>query len=83
MLHQLRIYLRELENESFEIKIKDEITVASMREYIKTWLINYLVTITNTDKQEAVTIFMPPPTQQKQYSKDASKKNKVSEFPSQ
>jgi hypothetical protein len=33
-LHQLGMDLRDMENELFEIRIKHEITVAPMREYI-------------------------------------------------
>jgi hypothetical protein len=59
-LHQLGIYLREMENEMFEIKTKHEIMVAPMREYIEEWLRKSLINITETDQHEVVTTVMPP-----------------------
>jgi len=63
-LHQLRLDLREMENELFETKTKHEITVAPMREYIEQWLRKALVKITETNQQETDNTVMPPPTQQ-------------------
>jgi len=48
-LHQLSIQLREMENELFEIKTKQEIMIASMQEYIEEWLRKYFVKITESD----------------------------------
>jgi hypothetical protein len=45
----------------FETKIKHELTVAPMREYIEQWLKNDLVKITDPDSQEAVTTGKAPP----------------------
>jgi hypothetical protein len=53
-----------LENELFETKTRQEITVAPMREYIEHWLRNSLVKITEIDQQEVDNTVKPPPTQQ-------------------
>jgi hypothetical protein len=56
--------LREIENELFEINIRNDITVAPMREYIEEWLRKQLVKIINPDLQEMVVEIMPPQQQQ-------------------
>jgi len=61
--NQLGIYLREMENELFEINTNHDIMVAPMREYIEEWLRKSIINITKIDQQEVVTIAMPPPTQ--------------------
>jgi hypothetical protein len=53
-LHNLSIYLREIEKEIFEIKVKHEVIVSSLREYIQEWLNNSLTKIFGTPI-EAVT----------------------------
>jgi hypothetical protein len=59
----LSLYLKELENELFETKMKHEIMVAPMKEYIKQWLRKSLVKITEIDQQEVGNAVMPPPAQ--------------------
>jgi hypothetical protein len=63
MLHQLILDSRELENELFETKTNNEITVVPMKEYIEQWLTKALVKIIERDQKEVVTSVMPPPTQ--------------------
>jgi hypothetical protein len=63
-LHQLSIELRGMENELFEIKTKHKIMVAPMREYIKEWLREALVNMTEIDKHEVVTTIIPLLAQQ-------------------
>jgi hypothetical protein len=46
MLHQLSFDLKDMENELFETKTRQEIMVSPMREYIEHWLRNALVKIT-------------------------------------
>jgi hypothetical protein len=53
-----------MENDLFEIKTKHEIRVAQMREYIEGWLRKYPMKIIKIDQQEAITIVLPPPSQQ-------------------
>jgi hypothetical protein len=53
-LHQLSIDLRDLESTLFDIKVRQEIIVAPMREYIENWLKQALIKITEEDQVEAV-----------------------------
>jgi len=64
MLHQLSFNLKDLENELFETKTRQEIMVAPMSEYIEHWLRNALVKIIETNQQELGNTIKPPPTQQ-------------------
>jgi hypothetical protein len=43
-----------LENLLFDIKVKQEITMAPMREYIENWLNNVLIKIIESNQEEAV-----------------------------
>jgi hypothetical protein len=43
---------KDLENELFDIKVRQEITVAPMREYIENWLKNDLIKITESDQEK-------------------------------
>jgi hypothetical protein len=63
-LHQLSLDLREMENELFETKTKNEITVDPTREYIEHWLRKSLVKIIETYQQETNNTIIPPPSQQ-------------------
>jgi len=45
-LHKLSIDLRELESTLFDIKVINEITISSMREYKENWLKQSLIKIT-------------------------------------
>ena len=47
-----KMYLREFENQLFEIKTKHEIVVAPLREYIEDWLKKALIRITKMENQE-------------------------------
>jgi hypothetical protein len=55
-LHQLSFELRELEGTIFDIKVRQEINVAPMKEYIENWLKQALIKITEEDQLEAVGI---------------------------
>ena len=55
--------MREFENQLFEIKTKNEIIVASLREYIEEWLKKELIKITEPKNQEIVRAVMPPQPQ--------------------
>jgi hypothetical protein len=48
-LHQLSFELRELEGTIFDIKVRQEINVAPMKEYIENWLKQALIKITEED----------------------------------
>jgi len=37
-LHQLSIEFRYLENSLFDIKVRQELTISPMRDYIENWL---------------------------------------------
>jgi hypothetical protein len=63
MLHQSEMDLMEFENQLFEIKMKHEIIVAPLREYIKEWLKKALIRITEPENQEIVVVVMPPQPQ--------------------
>jgi hypothetical protein len=58
-LNQSKIDLREFENQLFEIKTKQEIVVAPLREYIEDWLKNTLIRINEPKNQETITMIMP------------------------
>jgi hypothetical protein len=45
-LHQLSFELRELEGTIFDIKVRQEINVVPMKEYIENWLKQALIKIT-------------------------------------
>jgi ATP:corrinoid adenosyltransferase len=53
-LHQLSIDFRDLESSLFDIKVRQEIIVAPMRDYIENWLKNALTKITKPDQEEVV-----------------------------
>jgi hypothetical protein len=50
-LHSISIDLRKIENEVFNIKIRDEINVAPMRNYIEEWLQRGIDKLTDEGKQ--------------------------------
>jgi hypothetical protein len=60
MLHQSSMDLMEMENGLFEIKIRHQITVAPMRDYIEYWLRKSLIKITKPEQQETIATIMPP-----------------------
>jgi hypothetical protein len=45
IIHQLGFELKDIEDELFDLKIKHELMVAPLREYIEQWLKNALVRI--------------------------------------
>jgi uncharacterized protein YpbB len=49
-LHQISFELRELEGTIFDIKIREEINVAPMKEYIENWLKQSLIKIIEEDQ---------------------------------
>ena len=53
-LHQISIEFRDFERTLFHIKVKQEIIVTHMREYIENWLKQALIKITEEDKKEVV-----------------------------
>jgi hypothetical protein len=55
-LHQLSIDFRDLESTLFDIKVRQEITIAPMRDYIENWLKNPLTKITVPNQEEVVAI---------------------------
>jgi hypothetical protein len=50
-LHQLSIDFQDMENSLFDIKVRHEIIVAPMRDYIENWLKNALIKITEPDQE--------------------------------
>jgi hypothetical protein len=63
-LHQLTMEFKDLENELFDIKVRQEIMVAPMREYIENWLKNALIKITESDQEKTVTTGQAVPTKE-------------------
>jgi hypothetical protein len=63
-IHQLGFELKDIENELFDTKIKHEIMVPPMWEYIEQWLKNALVKVIEPNHQEAVTTIRAPPIEQ-------------------
>jgi hypothetical protein len=55
-LHQLSIDFRYLESTLFDIRVRHEIIVVSMRDYIENWLKNALIKTNESDQEEAVAI---------------------------
>jgi hypothetical protein len=55
-LHKISIDLRELEGELFNIKIRHEINVAPMRNYIEEWFRKVVNKITNEGKRMVETV---------------------------
>jgi hypothetical protein len=53
-LHQISMDFKDLENSLFDIKVRKEIIVAPMRDYIKNWLKKSLTKIIESDQEEAV-----------------------------
>jgi len=49
-LHQLSMDFRDLESSLFDIKVRKEITVAPMRDYIENWLNKSLTKIIEPDQ---------------------------------
>jgi hypothetical protein len=72
-IHQLGFDFKDMENELFDTKIKHEIMVPPMQEYIEKWLNNALIKVTKPDHQEAVTTIRAPPTEQ--HTKETSASN--------
>jgi len=64
MLHPSGMDLRELEKELFELKTRNEITVAPLREYIEELLRRTLIKIIKLEQQETVASVMPHQPQQ-------------------
>jgi hypothetical protein len=63
-LHQLSMDFKDLENSLFDIKVRQEIMVAPMREYIENWLKNTLIKITESDQEEVVATGQVVPTKE-------------------
>jgi hypothetical protein len=63
-LHQLTMEFKDLKKELFNIKVRQEITVAPMREYIENWLKNALIKITESDKEKITTIVQVLPAKE-------------------
>jgi len=55
-LHQISIDHREYESTSFDIKVRQEITVTPMKDYIKNWLKKYLIKTIEEGQMEVVSI---------------------------
>jgi hypothetical protein len=73
-LHQLSMDFKDMENSLFDIKVRQEIIVAPMREYIENWLKKALIKITESDQEEAVATGQVVPT--KESIKDIQPTNK-------
>jgi hypothetical protein len=56
MLHQLSIGFRDLQRTLFDIKVRQEIIIVPMRDYIENCLNQALIKITEEDEAEAVGI---------------------------
>jgi hypothetical protein len=56
-IHNISHDLRELEGELFDIKIKHEINVAPMKEYIEEWFKKALINITKKIKKRQLVPF--------------------------
>ena len=54
-LHQLSIEFRDLESTLFNIKVKQEIIVTPMRDYIENWLKQDLIKIMETNQEIVLT----------------------------
>jgi hypothetical protein len=54
-LQNLSIDLREIEKELFDIKVKQEVIVSPLREYIQEWLNNSLAKISETPAEAVMT----------------------------
>jgi hypothetical protein len=54
-LHQLSIDFRDMESSLFDIRVRHEIIIAPMRDYIENWLKNALIKITEPDQEVVVT----------------------------
>jgi hypothetical protein len=61
-LHQLSMDFRDMESSLFDIKVRQEIIVAPMRDYIENWLKKSLTKITEPDQEEVVTTGQGIPT---------------------
>jgi hypothetical protein len=68
-LQNLSIDLREFENELFNIKVKQGVTIVPLREYIEEWLKRALIKITETPTEVVNTDHI---TATKKYTKGAS-----------
>jgi hypothetical protein len=53
-LNQLSMDFEDLENSLFDIKVRKEITVVLMGDYIENWLQKTLTKITEPDQEEVV-----------------------------
>lgn len=76
--HQLGFELKDIEDKLFDLKIKHELMVTPLREYIDQWLNNSLVRIVNLESQEEITTIRVPPT--KQHIKKTSARKQKSFF---
>jgi hypothetical protein len=63
-LHQLSMDFKDIENSLFDIKVRQEIMVAPMREYIENWLKNALIKITESDQEKKVTTSQKVPSKE-------------------
>jgi hypothetical protein len=63
-LHQISIDYREIEDSLFDIRVKQEIIVTPMRDYIENWLKKDLIKITETDQEVVVTTGQRIPTKE-------------------
>jgi hypothetical protein len=55
-LHQLLMDFKDLENSLFDTKVRHDIAMAPMREYIENWLKNSVIKINKSDQAKKVTI---------------------------
>jgi hypothetical protein len=53
-----------LENSLFDIKVRQEIMVAPIREYIKNWLKNDLIKIIESDQEKTIITIQVVPTKE-------------------
>jgi hypothetical protein len=63
-LHQISIDYREIEDSLFDIRVRQEIIVTPMRDYIENWLKQALIKIMETDQEMAVTNGQRIPTKE-------------------
>jgi hypothetical protein len=73
-LQNLSIDLREIESELFNIKVKQEVIVAPLREYIQEWLNKSLIKIYETPTEAVNTVIQPQQTRIQKVHQQANEK---------